>query len=205
MSVSSFRRAALACLVACTASLCIPSLAGADPNSLYQGPGPRPGPDILYEPLADAPQLQNAGNWNASPVLVSGSTAYRSGEFLYQDWIYDDTGALGNPATNDPRTGGNSFSRPRGTYLYPTDTATYGNNAADLVEVRVEPQATSTAFRITLNTIKSSSVVGATIAIGGTPGDTAQLALQRERALAGAVLPDGARHDHCRSGGRRPA
>ena len=135
-----------------------------------RAPAPRPGPDILYEPLADAPQLQNASNWNAPPILVSGSTAYRGGEFLYQDWIYDDSGALGNPATNDPRTQGNSFSRSRGTYLYPTDTADYGNNAADLVELRVEPLTTSTAFRLTLNTIKDSSVVGATIAIGGTPG-----------------------------------
>ncbi len=101
---------------------------------------------------------------------MSGSAAYRGGEFLYQDWIYDDTGALGNQAPNDPRPGSNEFSRSRGTYLYPTDTATYGNNAADLVELRVEPQAASTAFRITLNTIKDSSVVGATIAIGGTPG-----------------------------------
>ena len=121
--MSAAPRLALACLAACTALLFVPPLAGADPNSLYQGPGPRPGPDILYEPLADAPQLQNAGNWNASPILVSGSTAYRGGEFLYQDWIYDDSGALGNPATNDPRTDSNSFSRSSGTYLYPTDTA----------------------------------------------------------------------------------
>ena len=36
--------------------------------------------------------------------------------------------------------------------------------------MRVEPLVTSTAFRLTLNTIKSSSVIGATIAIGGTAG-----------------------------------
>ena len=169
-SLNSFTRAAVACLVACTALLLVPALAAADPSSLYQGAGPRPGPDILYEPLADAPQLDNAGNWNAAPILVSGSTAYRGGEFLYQDWIYDDSGALGNPVTNDPRTEGNSFSRWRGTYLYPTNTAVYGNNAADLVELRLQPLTTSTAFRLTLNTIKDSSVIGATIAIGGTPG-----------------------------------
>src|SRR5207244_3664199 len=64
--------------------------AGADASSLYQGPGPRPGPDLLYEPLADAPQLQNAGAWSAPPILVSGASAYRDGEFLYQDYLYDD-------------------------------------------------------------------------------------------------------------------
>src|SRR5687767_6649369 len=100
------RFGALASLaMAVAVCLLVPALAAADPNSLYQGPGPRPGPDILYEPLADAPQLQNTGNWNAAPILVSGTTAYRDGEFLYQDWIYDDTGALGNQAPSDPRTG----------------------------------------------------------------------------------------------------
>jgi hypothetical protein len=161
---------ALACVVACTVLLTIPASAMADPSSLYQGAAPRPGPDILYQPLADAPQLQNTGNWNAAPILVSGATAYRGGEFLYQDYLYDDTGARGNQVQNDPRSNHNAFSRQDGTYLYPTNTAVYGNNAADLVELRVEPGATDTAFRITLNTIKDSSVVGATIAIGGTPG-----------------------------------
>jgi hypothetical protein len=39
--------------------------AAADPGSLYQGPGPRPGPDILYAKPARAPQLTNAGVWAA--------------------------------------------------------------------------------------------------------------------------------------------
>src|ERR1700682_5638268 len=65
--------------------------AGAD--SLYHGPAPRPRPDVLYWPLDNAPQLTNAGIWHAPPILVSGTTAYRQGEFLYQDWIYDDRGA----------------------------------------------------------------------------------------------------------------
>jgi len=164
------RRGTLAIAVAAVASLVAPVFAGADPSSLYQGAAPRPGPDILYEPLADAPQLQNTGTWDAMPILVSGASAYRGGEFLYQDFLYDDSGALGNPVTNDPRADGNSFSKSAGTYLYPTNTAVYGNNAADFVELRVEPRATETAFRITLNTIKDSSVVGTTIAIGGTPG-----------------------------------
>jgi hypothetical protein len=163
-------RYALAAAAGCVALLVAPALAGADPNSLYQGPGPRPGPDILYEPVADAPQLQNSGNWDAAPILVSGSSAYRDGEFLYQDYLYDDHGAKGAPDPADPRTAGNTFSKPAGTYTYPTATATYANNSADLVELRVEPLATETAFRLTFNTMLDTSVLGATIAIGGTPG-----------------------------------
>ena len=42
---------------------------------------PRPGPDILYAPLATSPQLENTGPWNAQPILISQASAYRSGEF----------------------------------------------------------------------------------------------------------------------------
>ena len=67
--------------------------------SLYSGDGPRPGPDVLYAKPVDAPQLQNAprSGWSAKPILVSGATAYRNGEFLYQDFLYDDHGARGVP------------------------------------------------------------------------------------------------------------
>jgi uncharacterized repeat protein (TIGR01451 family) len=154
---------------AVVAALVLPVGAGA--SSLYDGPGPRPGPDILYEPVANAPQLQNAGSWQAPPVLVSGTSAYRDGEFLYQDWIYDDSGALGTASFSDGRFL-QSNSKPAGTYMYPTDNSLYANDAADFVELRVKPVTGATAFRITLNTMKpgASDLVAATIAIGGTPG-----------------------------------
>ena len=147
-----------------------PAAALADPSSLYRGPGPRPGPDILYEPPATAPQLTNAGPWQAEPILVSGASAYRDGEFLYQDFLYDDHGAnSGRRDANDPRsnagTASDTFSMPNGTYTYPTDPV-YAMNAADLVELRVKPLAGATAFRITLNTMKDPSLVATTIAIG---------------------------------------
>jgi len=31
--------------------------------------------------------------WKARPILISGASAYRKGEFLYQDYLYDDHGA----------------------------------------------------------------------------------------------------------------
>jgi hypothetical protein len=140
--------------------------APASAGSLYSGAGPRPGPDILYEKPATAPQLTNSGVWRAQPILISGATAYRRGEFLYQDFLYDDHGANGTvPDPSDPRLSGNTFSMPNGTYTYPTNPA-YAGNAADLVEFRVKPLADATAFRITLNTLEDPSLVAATIVIG---------------------------------------
>lgn len=42
--------------------------------------GPRPGPDALYAPPPQAPQLENAPPWTAEPILVSGASAYRAGD-----------------------------------------------------------------------------------------------------------------------------
>src|SRR4051794_10380337 len=154
-------------LIAVAAALC--AAAPAHAASLYDGPGPRPGPDILYAPAATAPQLTNAAPWRASPILVSGATAYRQGEFLYQDFLYDDHGAAEAFDPADPRTAGNLFSKPNGSYTYPTDPK-YANDAADFVELRVKPLPDATAFRITLNTMKDPSLVAFSIAIGGTPG-----------------------------------
>ena len=137
--------------------------------SLYSGRGPRPGPDVLYGASATAPQLENVGVWTAPPILVSGASAYRGGEFLYQDFLYDDHGAAEQSDPTDPRSAGNLFSKPNGTYTYPTNPA-YANDAADLVELRVKPLPDATAFRVTLNTLKDASLVAFSIAIGGTPG-----------------------------------
>jgi hypothetical protein len=145
--------------------------AAASGASLYSGPGPRPGPDILYEPTAVAPELTNAGTWQAPPILVSGTTAYRDGEFLYQDYLYDDPGARELPDPVDPRASGDTFSKPNGTYTYPTGPG-YANNAADLVEFRVKPTAQATAFRVTLNTLENPSLIAFSIALGGRPGQT---------------------------------
>src|SRR3954463_3059195 len=117
--------------------------------SLYTGPGPRPGPDLLYRKPASSPQLTKHGIWKAKPILVSGAVAYRRGEFLYQDYIYDDHGARETSDPGDPRAAGNTFSRPNGTYTYPTD-ARYANDAADLLELRVKALKRATAFRIGL-------------------------------------------------------
>jgi len=132
------------------------------------GAGRRPGPDLLYAPPAAAPQLSNSGVWRAAPILVSGASAYRGGEFLYQDFLYDDHGARQAADPADRRTN-NSFSATSGTYTYPSDRR-YAENAADLVEIRVKPLPDSTAVRVTLNTMTGPSLIGISVALGGTAG-----------------------------------
>ncbi len=158
----------LVAIVVLAVALALPLPAGA--ASLYTGPDPRPGPDLLYEKRPAAPQLTNRKPWEARPILVSGTTAYRKGEFLYQDFLYDDTGARLAFDPNDPRTAGNLFSKPNGTYTYPT-AEDYANNAADLVELRVKRLRRKTAFRVTLNTLNDPALVAFSIAIGGTEGE----------------------------------
>jgi hypothetical protein len=154
--------------------------AGASSLPSREGSSPRPGPEVLYEPLAQAPQLENVrgSGWKAKPILVSGASAYRSGEFLYQGYVYDDHGAkeavdptnpMNSPGGNP--SGGDTFSEPDGTYTYPTG-AGYDENAANLIELRVRPKLKATAFRITLNTLENPDLVATAIAIGGTPGET---------------------------------
>jgi hypothetical protein len=147
-----------------------------------EGSAPRPGPDVLYEPLAQAPQLENTkgSGWHATPILVSGASAYRHGEFVYQGYVYDDHGAKEAVDTTNPMispggdsSGGDTFSEPDGTYTYPTGPG-YDENAANLIELRLRAKSKTTAFRITLNTLEKPDLVATAIAIGGTPGENHQ-------------------------------
>ncbi|NEX63751.1 hypothetical protein [Noviherbaspirillum galbum] len=135
--------------------------------SLYSGDGPRPGPDLLYAPPPRAPQLENTGIWKARPIMISGAAAYRRGEYLYQDYLYDDRGARYAPDPNDPRVGKELLSMSAGTYTYPSDPV-YANNAADIVELRVKPQSGYTAFRLTMNSLIDPEKTAFTIALGNS-------------------------------------
>lgn len=142
-------------------------------SSLPRQLTPRPGPALLYAPPPRAPQLENTGVWEAPPILISGASAYRCGEFIYQDWIYDDRGAAGLPDPTDPHDPtGYLFSPRAGTVTYPSDPAT-ASNAADLVELRIRPLADATAFRFTLNSLLDPSLLGISLALGesATPNE----------------------------------
>ncbi|MCU1674236.1 MAG: putative penicillin acylase [Frankiales bacterium] len=129
--------------------------------------GVRPGPAILYAPPAKAPQLENVDGWKAEPILISGAHSYRDGEWLYQDFLSDDHGATGSKDPNDPYgISAHLYSPAGGTFTYPTDKV-YANNAADLVELRVRPMRSATAFRVTLNTLLDAKRTAFTLALGG--------------------------------------
>ncbi len=110
--------------------------------------GARPGPDVLYAPPPPAPQLENRNpRFTAAPLLVSGQEAYVAGEYLYQDFLYDDYGS------DTDGQGATGLSPRVGDITYPTNTARYGGNAADLVELRIAVAPDAVAYRITLNTL----------------------------------------------------
>jgi hypothetical protein len=155
---------------------------------------PRPGPAILYAPPARAPQLENAPGspWRAAPILVSGTSAYRKGEFLYQDYLFDDRGA-------------------GTTYTYPTDPR-YAKDAADLVEFRIKPQGSGLAIRLTYNAMIDPSLVASTIALGdsATPRPLPFAAGAREPASlfvtvhgSTVAVTDAATGDQVATGGAR--
>ncbi len=165
------RLVALASVCACSAGV-MATTAAARSSLPTVSSGARPGPALLYAGPADVPQLENTGIWRASPILVSGAEVYSDGEFLYQDFLYDDHGGAGTPDPNDPfNPVANLFSPDHGTLSYPTNTAVYGNNAADLVEFRVKPQTSATAFRVTLNTMLDPNVAAFTVALGDSSSE----------------------------------
>ncbi len=144
-------------LIALTAGLAAglasaPAVATAAPHPVPDFNASRPGPAILYAPPPRAPQLENAPGspWHARPILISGTSAYREGEFLYQDFLFDDRGA-------------------GSTLTYPTD-ARYGGDAADLVEFRMKLSPSGgLLFRLTYNTMIDPDLVASTIALGDSP------------------------------------
>jgi hypothetical protein len=162
------RLAAVCCLLAAALAAAPSTLAATGLPSVRSGH--RPGPDALYAPPPKVvPQLENDGPWKAAPILVSGAQSYRDGEWLYQDFLFDDHGAAGVPDRDNPYgPGAHLFSPVAGTLTYPTDDV-FAHNAADLVELRVRPLAGETAFRVTLNTLKDPERTAFTIALGESP------------------------------------
>jgi pimeloyl-ACP methyl ester carboxylesterase len=160
------------------ASMAVAPGASASQGSLpHVSQGPQPGPAPLYRPLAHAPVLQNVGRWKAPPILVSGAAEYRTGEFVYQDYLYDDHGANSAPAGGDPQPRPSdtdlAFGGQTGDVVYPTDGKRFGFNAADLVELRVRNDPKTLAFRFTLNTLKQlgSTAIAVGIDTNGTNTD----------------------------------
>lgn len=176
ISMPSSKSAARAVAAATVAGLVLvaggASAQTSPPGLPDEATGPRPGPAALYAPPAIAPQLENVAPWTADPILISGAQAYRGGEWMYQDFLFDDHGATG---VDDPESpwgvGSHLYSPTGGTFTYPLDSS-YAHNAADLVEMRIRPLADATAIRVTLNTLIDPELVAFTVALGDGPGAT---------------------------------
>ena len=125
------------------------------------GSGARPGPPLLYERPPAAPELSNRAPFRAKPLLVSGTDAYRGGEYLYQDYLFDDRGADTLEGSAGQRDSNANFSPTSGNLFYPS-AERFAQNAADLVELRVKPTRGAVLYRITLNTVKAddAAIVG---------------------------------------------
>ena len=133
------------------------------------------GPALLHERAARVAQLQNRPPFMAQPLLVSGTDAYRRGEYLYQDYLFDDHGADTVPGLGSSATWASAplFSPTAGDVLYPADRR-FAGDAADLVEFRIRPTARAIVYRLTFAAPSAPGTVVAGIGIdsrhrGGSP------------------------------------
>jgi hypothetical protein len=74
---------------------------------------------MLYAKPPQAPQLENRAPFCAPPLLVSATDAYRDGEYLYQDYLFDDRGADTVEGPGGQRDSAANFSPTSGNVFYP--------------------------------------------------------------------------------------
>ncbi len=89
-------------------------------------------------------------DWRGTSSLLGGTWQYSAGEFVYQDHIYDDLGADTRQRSQQHGVTGPSA----GDYRYPADEKRYGNNAADLLELRFATDSDSLWVLARMNTLK---------------------------------------------------
>ena len=107
-------------------------------------PGVPPGgPAALY---AAPPKLAMTTNhdprFRAPYELASGVERYVDGEYAYTGYAYDDEETV-----------------------YPDDFDRYGNNSANLIELRIAPYSGGTLYRFTFNTLLQKDSTIATVAL----------------------------------------
>ena len=114
------------------------------------------------------------GDWRGRSTRLSGQTIVSRGELIHTDYLYDDhgpdlDGAPGMPAYRA------ALSPVTGDYTYPADEERYGNNAADLRELRVAVDEDTLHLLVSLQTMKAADAAIATLAIDadGSPQTSA--------------------------------
>lgn len=102
-----------------------------------------------------------AAPWTGSSSMLGGTVRYDSGEWISQDFIYDDYGADTEPAGASQRV---SLAATKGDFRYPTDPK-YAGNAADIMEVRARAEGGDLRVRVTLNTLldPAAAVIAAAV------------------------------------------
>jgi dienelactone hydrolase len=111
----------------------------------------------------------NLSDWVGDPTMLSGQTRVSKGELIYDDWLYDDYGADIDQGPNPPAFRGN-LAPTQGDYRYPTNSARYGYNAADLRELRLAADTYGLHLVVYLQTLKERNAAAFTLAID-SPGD----------------------------------
>lgn len=131
---------------------------------------PPPGPPALYRDQPTPPQFENTDPWSADPLRVCGTDAYVDGEYLFQDFIYDDNGANTTPtiAPPNPAPDSHTFGPMSGDVVYPTGDD-YVGNAADLLEFRttLAPDG-RVRYRFTLTTMRRADAAAIAVGIDST-------------------------------------
>lgn len=115
--------------------------------------------------------------WVGDSTMLGGTSRYDGGEWIYQDFVYDDYGADTAPVSSFQVV---LLAPTRGDFRYPPDPESgplrYANNAADIAEVRVRRvrnaeggPTDSLEMRVTLSTLLAtdSTVFGVALDAGG--------------------------------------
>jgi hypothetical protein len=102
-------------------------------------------------------------DWHGKPTDLAGRSQVSRGELIYTDYLYDDYGADLDGTTN--ATAFRSSAPTSGDYRYPADVSRYGNNAADLRELRLAVDKRGLHGMIALETMLDRDAAVATIAI----------------------------------------
>ncbi|MEX2394582.1 MAG: hypothetical protein WD826_08900 [Actinomycetota bacterium] len=114
--------------------------------------GPAPLKKVLDGKVSD---------WTGATTRLGGTWQVSRGEFVYQDHIYDDLGAETRQRSQQH---GSATGAPSGDYRYPSDEKRFGNNAADLLELRIAADRTDVWILARMNTLKAPDTT--VVAIG---------------------------------------
>ncbi|MGH7819196.1 MAG: prolyl oligopeptidase family serine peptidase, partial [Candidatus Binatia bacterium] len=107
--------------------------------------------------------------WAGQSTMLGGTSRYDGGEWIYQDFVYDDYGADTAPVSSFQVV---SLAPTSGDFRYPPDPeggARYANNAADIAEVRLRRVGDGDLeLRVTLGTLLTddSTVIGVALGDG---------------------------------------